>query len=537
MVAPMRWPTLRRMISAICAGALAFATSVVMVGQTPAYAATCGSSVPGDINGDGHGDLAIGEPGNHTYAGSVHVLYGTATGLVTNRTGTALNDQYFTQDTPGVPGVAEPNGDFGSSVSLADVNGDRCADLIVSATGYEIDPKTLQQSSTTSTITVLYGSPAGIATAGAQVIDSTTFPSPMHRLRLSTVADVNQDGIGDLVTKALSTRHGDPRVGVVYGSRAGLNRGALKAEVLNNAGLGLSTVRGRTGAIVAGDFDGDGSTELAIGQLVQDQEGYAAIVRRTPTGWVGGAKLTITSPGVPKAPEKYGDFGETLAAGDFDADGDDDLAAGISAPLCDHVCREEDREDDAMPSPADGAVVVYRGSRTGLSGTRAQLWTQDSPGVIGSSIDEGFGTSLAVGHLDTGPTDDLVIGAPREEISGQLLAGSVTVLLGSPSGLTTAGRGGASFTQATSGIAGSPERWDGFGEAVQTVAVRQGTQSLVIIGSPSESIGKVRFAGQVHQLAYTAAGPTGTGSRSFSANTAGLQGKVGEPDYFGASLG
>lgn len=185
----------------------------------------------------------------------------------------------------------------------------------------------------------------------------------------------------------------------------------------------------------------------------------------------------------------------------------------------------------------DGAVVVYRGSRTGLSAAKAQLWTQDSPGVIGSSTLEAFGSSLAVCRLDAGATDDLVIGAFLDEISGKEDAGSVTVLLGSPSGLTTAGLGGANYGQATSGVAGSPERWETFGEAVHTVPVRNGTQSLMVVGTPWESIPKADAAGQVHQFAYTKAGPTGIGSRSFNADTPGLQGLAEDGDTFGDSLG
>lgn len=338
---------LHRTTALLCASALAIVATTVVVTPAPAHAATCSGTVPSDINGDGQGDLAIGETGNHSRTGAVHVLYGTPTGLVTDRSGTALNDQYFTQDTPGVPGTGKRFEWFGDTVLLADVNGDHCADLIAWAMD-QTNARDGSQPSLASTTTVLYGSPTGITTAGAQIISSGTFSSPMHWVEPATVADVNQDGIGDLVTTASSTTNGGPRVGVVYGSRAGLNRGAQKAEVLNNAALGLSAdLESKTGDIVAGDFDGDGKTELAVGQTSQYQEGYAAIVRRTPTGWVRGAQLKITSPGVPKAPEEYSDFGSTLAVGDFDADGYDDLAAGVSLEVCDSACKADpDAERD-----------------------------------------------------------------------------------------------------------------------------------------------------------------------------------------------
>ena len=59
----------------------------------------------GDFNGDGYADLAVGVPGEDvgsiSDAGAVHVLYGSVSGL------TSTWDQLWTQDSPGVPGVAQ----------------------------------------------------------------------------------------------------------------------------------------------------------------------------------------------------------------------------------------------------------------------------------------------------------------------------------------------------------------------------------------------------------------------------------------------
>src|SRR4051812_29990413 len=70
----------------------------------PAAAATCSTGVAGDVNGDGHAEVVAGEPFNGRNSGAVHVFYGQQSGLVVDATGTARNDQYFTQDTAGVPG-------------------------------------------------------------------------------------------------------------------------------------------------------------------------------------------------------------------------------------------------------------------------------------------------------------------------------------------------------------------------------------------------------------------------------------------------
>ena len=103
--------------------------------------------------------------------------------------------------------------------------------------------------------------------------------------------------------------------------------------------------------------------------------------------------------------------------------------------------------DDPDGGVVDGEVLVLPGSKNGLTGTGSEVWTQDSPGVQGSSTEEAFGSSLAMGRLDDGPTDDLAIGASHDDLGGVASAGSVTVLLGSADGLTTAGLGGSLFHQ------------------------------------------------------------------------------------------
>jgi hypothetical protein len=65
----------------------------------------------GDVNGDGAADLAVGAAGHNEFAGAVSVLYGSAAGLTTT------DAQLFTQDSPGVPGAAEPHDYFGGALA------------------------------------------------------------------------------------------------------------------------------------------------------------------------------------------------------------------------------------------------------------------------------------------------------------------------------------------------------------------------------------------------------------------------------------
>ena len=67
----------------------------------------------GDFNHDSFADLAAAAPtedlGTIPDAGAVSVVQGSGGGL------TASGGQLFTQDSPGVPGVAEPSDSFGGA--------------------------------------------------------------------------------------------------------------------------------------------------------------------------------------------------------------------------------------------------------------------------------------------------------------------------------------------------------------------------------------------------------------------------------------
>ncbi|WBB64324.1 FG-GAP-like repeat-containing protein [Streptomyces sp. WMMC500] len=87
----------------------------------------------GDVNGDGHLDLAAGAEGEAIGeaddAGAVWLLRGSAGGLTTSGV------QHFNQDTAGVPGAAEAGDLFGSDVRLHDADRDGRSGLVAGAPG------------------------------------------------------------------------------------------------------------------------------------------------------------------------------------------------------------------------------------------------------------------------------------------------------------------------------------------------------------------------------------------------------------------
>ena len=70
----------------------------------------------GDLNGDGYADLAIGVPregfSDTTFAGAVHVLYGTSGGL------SSVGSQFWHQDSAGIRDRVGQGDQFGNTLAV-----------------------------------------------------------------------------------------------------------------------------------------------------------------------------------------------------------------------------------------------------------------------------------------------------------------------------------------------------------------------------------------------------------------------------------
>ncbi|WP_416896830.1 MAG: FG-GAP-like repeat-containing protein [Minwuia sp.] len=157
-------------------------------------------------------------------------------------------------------------------------------------------------------------------------------------------------------------------------------------------------------AMAAGDFNGDGRIDLAVGAPNADTgngEGSGSVFEFHGHDESFSGIRRLDQSGL--SPDEAGDlFGEVLAAGDFDGDGYDDLAVSAA------------RESVGSGAAQQGLVLLFRGGPDGLSIDTA-LDPRDVPG--GASDYMLFGSSLATGDFDGDGRTDLAIGAPGDRSS------------------------------------------------------------------------------------------------------------------------
>jgi hypothetical protein len=415
----------------------------------------------GDIDDDGFDDLVVGHPGENVggrqRAGAVTIVHGSASGLDPS------DAVLLHENVAGVPGSAQPFDRFGHSVAVGDFNGDAFADVAVGSPGEKVGTK-----NAAGKVTIFYGSPQGITTAGSQPFDLSSpdvagFHGRGDRFGTSlAVGDFGGDGESDLAVGAPNKRIlGKKRAGAVVtfrGSALGLvetrsqfwsqRKKALgdKPETGDRFGLELATA----------DFDGDGRDDIAIAAPDENVAGVARagavwVLRgsRPLLSGIDAASFTENTLGVPGQVGDRDRFGSALAAADVDQDGFAELAIGV--PF-----------EDVGGKRNAGVVLLLDGTPSGVSGVGTERWHENVSGIGGRARSgDRFGTALVTINASSDGRWDLLVGMPYQNTGGEKDSGAALFLRGAFSGLTN--WGDRVLHQNASGVVDTAEEGDLFG--------------------------------------------------------------------------
>jgi len=348
-------------------------------------------------------------------AGAVTVLYGGSI-LKSNGLSGAGSD-FWNQSLPNLLETAEPGDRFGSVLAAGNFNGDLAGMVDVDDLAIGVPLEDIGSIENAGVVQVLYGQyPSGLTDADTSVWHQNTEGVEDHAEANDFFGSALAAGnftAGTAKDLAIGVPGEDVDVPDPSARPGRSSRPPLEGERVSNPLRRLPIRRMETGIRTVIDAG-------AVNVLQGTEEGgitSASDTFVTENGWNSHSD-----------PETGDHFGAALAAGDFDNDGDDDLAIGVP---------NQDVGDDAEGAGAVDVIFsdvyvpgVLDVVGTGLTSAGNRQLHELSP-YVGDHPAAGdrFGTSITVGNFNGGSRhSDLAIGVPHESEDGHFSAGALHVM-------------------------------------------------------------------------------------------------------------
>ncbi|GHF05646.1 VCBS repeat-containing protein [Streptomyces griseoluteus] len=395
-----------------------------------------------------------------------------------------------------------------TTVAKADFNGDGIGDLATSASASYVNGR-----KGAGQVVVLYGTRTGVSGAKRTTLSQDT-PGVPGGAEVGDAfggalayGDFNGDGYDDLAVGVPHEKLGsDTNAGAVallWGSANGLT--GKSAELLDPA---QSSHDYWGHLLAAGDYDGDGRTDLVVSASTSTLYLYKGGFSSTGTA----TSRTTLNPPIQSGDDTY-PFGPlNLTAGDVNGDGRTDLVV-----------------DGYETKTRYGWNTNYwlPGTANGLSTAAAKKLKSGIITGIGDINGDGYGDIVSGAMWDAGKLED---GTAVPDAS---TGGRVNITYGSVSGPDRT----AAINQNTGNVPGGSEKGDGFGGELDLGDINGDGYQDLVISSVFEDLGKVSEAGMVTVLYGSASGVnTTTRAQAFAQNSAGVPGGDENGDHFGSDV-
>src|SRR3989339_262200 len=313
----------------------------------------------GDLNANGKNDLIVDAYYYNSSQGRAYIFYND--GIYTNLAASA--DEIIT---------GEASSNFGIEFTVGDLNVDGKDDLVIGAYGYDA-------SDDEGRVYIFYNDGTGVYVDTAATADEIITGENLSFFGYSlATGDLDADGDTDLVVGGYKYGIFDGRVYIYYNDGYYTATSTLADVIITGEGTDSSFGF----SFSTGDLNSDGKTDLVVGaQGYNSSQGRVYIFYNDYDygDHASTADEIITG-------ETSNSFGNSLVAGDLNADGKTDLAVG------------------ANWSTQCSVYIFYNdGNYTSLASTADEIITGEASSQFGNSLD--------VGDLNSDGKEDLVVGA------------------------------------------------------------------------------------------------------------------------------